>query len=53
MDRGWTRETFAFAHGGAEPGLGLAGPLAGMLADRYGAYRVLVVGALLYAWAWC
>lgn len=49
MERGWTRETFAFALAIQNIAWGLAGPLAGMLADRYGAFRVLVVGGLLYA----
>ena len=49
MDRGWTRETFAFALAIQNLAWGLAGPVAGMLADRYGAFRVLIVGSLLYA----
>jgi predicted MFS family arabinose efflux permease len=49
MDRGWTRETFAFALAVQNLAWGLAGPFAGMLADRFGAYRVLLVGSLLYA----
>jgi MFS family permease len=49
MDRGWSRETFAFALAIQNLAWGLAGPFAGMLADRFGAFRVLVVGALLYA----
>jgi MFS family permease len=49
MDRGWTRETFAFAIAVQNIAWGIAGPVAGMLADRYGAYRVLVVGALFYS----
>jgi len=49
MDRGWTRETFAFALAIQNLAWGLAGPLAGMLADKYGAFRVLVVATLLYA----
>ena len=49
MDRGWTRETFAFALAIQNIAWGTAGPFAGMLADRFGAFRVLVVGALLYA----
>lgn len=49
MDRGWTRETFAFALAVQNLAWGIASPLAGMLADRFGAFRVLVVGALLYA----
>jgi predicted MFS family arabinose efflux permease len=49
MDRGWSRETFAFALAIQNLAWGLAGPFAGMLADRFGAFRVLLVGALLYA----
>ncbi len=49
MDRGWTRETFAFAIAIQNIAWGIAGPFAGMLADRFGAYRVLIGGGLLYA----
>ena len=49
MDRGWSRETFAFAIAIQNLAWGLAGPVAGMWADRFGAFRVLVVGAVLYA----
>ncbi|HEV8689143.1 MAG TPA: MFS transporter [Ideonella sp.] len=49
MDRGWSRETFAFAIAIQNIAWGVAGPFAGMLADRFGAFRVLTVGALLYA----
>jgi len=49
MDRGWSRETFAFALAIQNLAWGLAGPFTGMLADRYGAFRVLLVGSLLYA----
>lgn len=48
MDRGWTRETFAFALAIQNLAWGLAGPVAGGLADRYGAFKVLLVGSLLY-----
>jgi predicted MFS family arabinose efflux permease len=48
-ERGWTRETFAFALAIQNLAWGLAGPLAGMLADRLGAFKVLVGGGLLYA----
>ncbi|MFT3820961.1 MAG: MFS transporter [Rubrivivax sp.] len=49
MDRGWPRETFAFAMALQNLAWGLAGPAAGMWADRFGAFRVLAVGSLLYA----
>ena len=49
MDRGWTRETFAFAIAVQNLAWGVAGPVAGALADRFGAFRVLVAGSLLYA----
>ncbi len=49
MDRGWTRETFAFALAIQNLAWGLAGPIAGGLADRLGAFRVLLVAAALYA----
>lgn len=49
MERGWTRETFAFAIAVQNLAWGIAGPFAGALADRFGAYRILIVGALLYA----
>ncbi len=49
LDRGWSRETFAFAIAVQNLTWGLFGPLAGMVADRYGAFRVLFVGGLLYA----
>jgi len=48
MDRGWTRENFAFALAVQNLMWGLAGPFAGMIADRFGAWRVLIVGSLLY-----
>ena len=48
-ERGWSRETFAFALAVQNLAWGIAGPFAGMLADRYGALRVLIGGSLLYA----
>ncbi len=49
MDRGWTRETFALALAVQNIAWGIAGPFAGMLADRFGALRVLLIGGLLYS----
>ncbi|GGC18280.1 MFS transporter [Pseudoduganella buxea] len=47
--RGWGRQEFAFALALQNLVWGLAQPLAGMLADRYGARRMLVAGCLAYA----
>jgi MFS family permease len=49
MERGWTRETFALAMAVQNLAFGLAGPLTGMLADRFGAFRVIAVTGLMYA----
>jgi MFS family permease len=49
MDRGWSREAFALALAIQNLGWGLAAPLAGVMADRFGAFRVLLVGSLFYA----
>ncbi len=46
---GWTRETYAFAMAIQNIAWGIAGIFAGMVADRFGAFRVIVGGALLYA----
>jgi MFS family permease len=46
--QGWTRETFSFALAVQNLTWGVAGVFAGMLADRFGAFRVLVGGAALY-----
>jgi MFS family permease len=51
--QGWTRETFAFALAIQNIAWGLSGIFAGMVADRYGAFRVIVVGSLLYALGLC
>lgn len=45
----WSRETFAFAIAIQNLAWGFFGIFAGMLADRFGAFRVLLGGALLYA----
>ena len=47
--RGWGRQEFALALALQNLVWGLAQPLTGMLADRWGARRVLVAGCLLYA----
>ena len=47
--QGWTRETFALAMAIQNLTWGVAGIFAGMLADRFGAFKVLIGGALLYA----
>lgn len=47
--QGWSRETFAFALAIQNLSWGVAGIFAGMAADRYGAFRVLLAGAVLYA----
>lgn len=49
MERGWTRETFSFAMAVQNLAWGLVGPVAGVFADRFGAWRTLIVGALVYA----
>ncbi len=46
---GWSRETFAFAIAIQNLTWGVAGIFAGMVADRFGAFRVIVVGTLFYA----
>ncbi len=49
QDQNWGRETFALALALQNLVWGLAGIFAGMLADRFGAFRVIVAGALFYA----
>ena len=49
MDRGWGREVFSFAIAAQNLVWGFAQPFSGMVADRFGAGRVVLVGALLYA----
>jgi len=48
QERGWTRETFAFAIAIQNLAWGLTGIFAGMLADRFGAFRVILIGAVAY-----
>jgi len=49
QSQGWSRETFAFAIAIQNLAWGVAGIFAGMVADRLGAFKVIVGGALLYA----
>jgi MFS family permease len=49
LDLGWGRETFAFALALQNLMWGLFQPFIGMIADRKGAGRVLLAGAVLYA----
>ena len=46
---GWGREDFAMAIAVQNISWGLIGVFLGMLADRFGAFRVIIVGALAYA----
>jgi predicted MFS family arabinose efflux permease len=49
QSQNWSREAFAFALAIQNLSWGLSGIFAGMLADRFGAVRVIVGGAVLYA----
>jgi len=48
-DLSWTRETFAFAIALQNLVWGLAQPFAGMVADKFGAARVMAASGFLYA----
>ena len=47
--QGWTRESFSLALAIQNLSWGVTGIFAGMVADRFGAMRVLMLGAVLYA----
>ena len=47
--RGWSRETFSLALAIQNLMWGIGLPIAGAIADKYGAARVILFGALLYA----
>ncbi|MCW5669337.1 MAG: MFS transporter, partial [Hydrogenophaga sp.] len=47
--QGWSRETFSFALAIQNLSWGIFGIFAGMAADRFGAFRVLIGGAVAYA----
>ena len=49
QEQGWTRQTFSLAIAIQNLSWGVMGVFAGMLADKLGAFRVLLIGALLYA----
>jgi MFS family permease len=48
-EQGWSREAFAFAIALQNLLWGIGQPFAGMIADRFGTWRVLSSGAVLYA----
>ncbi|MEY4677227.1 MAG: hypothetical protein RLZZ470_1734 [Pseudomonadota bacterium] len=48
QDMGWGREDFALAVAIQNISWGLVGIFSGMLADRFGAFRVILAGGLLY-----
>jgi predicted MFS family arabinose efflux permease len=48
QDQGWTRQDFALAMAIQNLSWGVFGIFGGMLADRFGAFRVLMGGAVLY-----
>lgn len=48
QEMGWTRQSFALAIAIQNLSWGLIGIFAGMVADRFGAFRVLIGGAALY-----
>lgn len=49
VDRGWSREAFGLAIAMQNLVWGLAQPLTGMIADRFGSGKVIFTGALAYA----
>jgi MFS family permease len=49
MSNGWGREVFGFAVAIQNLLWGLTQPFTGMLADRFGARRVLIAGGVIYA----
>ncbi|MFC5472498.1 MFS transporter [Paraherbaspirillum soli] len=49
MDMGWSRATFSFAIALQNLVWGISQPFTGMLADRYGAKRVMLLGGVCYA----
>lgn len=48
-ERGWTRESFGFAMAVQNLVWGIAQPFTGMVADRFGSWKVMLGGLVLYA----
>src|SRR5688572_29329614 len=48
-DRGWDRTTFGLAMAIQNLSWGLSLPIFGAIADRYGTWRVLALGGIIYA----
>lgn len=48
QDTGWSRSTFALAMAIQNLAWGIGQPILGAISDRYGTWRVLTVGAVLY-----
>jgi MFS family permease len=48
VERGWSREVFAFSLGLQALAWGFLQPVTGALADRYGSARVIALGCLVY-----
>lgn len=49
QEHGWSRQSFALALAIQNLSWGIFGIFGGMVADRFGAFRVLILGAFLYA----
>jgi len=49
QDQGWTRQAFSLALAIQNLSWGIVGVFAGMLADKFGALKVMVAGAVFYA----
>ncbi len=49
QEQGWSRQAFSLAIAIQNLSWGVIGVFAGMLADKLGAFRVLLIGAVLYA----
>ncbi len=49
QEQGWSRQTFSFAIAIQNLSWGVMGVFAGMLADKLGAFRVLLIGTVCYA----